>query len=71
MAGWIVLSLVTIAMYRIAENDRHVGWLWAAVTVGIFFALGALMDVPGFVNAGLAGVLSFSLLFVYKVVADR
>lgn len=71
MGGLITLVFITIGMYKIAESSSLPGWLWATMNVLLFLAgTSIFVDIPGLVIAGLAGILCFLLMTIFKMVTN-
>jgi len=70
MIGWLVLAAAVVAMYRIAEAEGKSGILWGSMTLVICFAMAFLMPNWPIVNVALGGIISFIVMFVYKVVKN-
>ena len=70
MIGWLVLAAACIAMYRIADAEGKSGILWAGITLAICIGMAFLMPNWPVVNVALGGVVSFIVMFVYKVVKN-
>lgn len=72
MGGLVTLVSIIIGMYRIAERSQLVGWVWAAVTVGVFLLEVVLIQgIPSVVLVGLCGIITYFLMFGYKVAYDK
>jgi hypothetical protein len=60
---------VCVVMGKIAGQDGHSGWIWGLITFGLCAAC-IVIPLP-FLRLGIAGILSFAGLIVYKIVAQR
>jgi hypothetical protein len=69
MLELIGIAAVTIIMGRIAYADDQSQLMWVVITFGI--CLGSLFIPLPFLRILIAGVVSFVLMIVYKMVTEN
>lgn len=67
----IVSVFAVVAMVRIASADDQSPLLWGLITFGLCVLSFMLMPGLPFIRVGIAFVVAFIGMIVYKVAADR
>lgn len=59
MGGILVLVGVLVFIYMTARGIDRYPWPWMSFVLILFIVLSALIDLPAFVNAFIAGVIGY------------
>ena len=65
------MVFAVIAIVKIASADDQAIWLWGCITLALCILSVIVMPNLPFVRVGIAFVLAFIGMIVYKVAADR
>jgi len=69
-AGFYLMIVASILMYRVAVADKKTGWIWSGINLCITMAIGKLYGVT--VLIVLAGfVLTFLAMFIFNIVRPK